>query len=511
MKHPDALPLPRLGDVTAGIVVACLLVPQALAYAELAGVPAHIGFAAATLPPIVAAFFASSPYLQTGPVALTALLTFGALSSLSTPRSAEYVGLAALLALVVGVCRIVIGAVQWGWIAYLMSPPMMMGFSSAAGLLIIASQLPAALGVTTTTTDVVGGALQALAHPSAWQAPALLATAVTIALALGGRVVHPLFPGVLIAIVVGLLLGRSTYYTAPLLGVLPIRLPSLGTSLPWVHLPDLILPGAIIAVLGSAEPAAIARLYAARERMRWDPNREFIAQGAANLASAFAGGFPVGGSFSRTSANHMAGGKTRWSGALTGVIVLAFVPALGLLSSLPRAVLAAIIIAASIKLVTIGQIVGLYRQAPAQAGVAGLTFVLTLLLAPRIEQAVMAGILLATAVHLRRELTIRTEARFDTESETLTLKPRGVLFFASAPALETTLLDQLARHPEARRLVLRLEHLGRIDYSGAMLIKNVAAEAIAAGLEVRIAGTPPQARRILDRVIGNDSELFGSG
>jgi SulP family sulfate permease len=139
-------PRVRSGDVIAGIGVAFVLIPQALAYADIVGVPPASGLYAATLPPIAAAIAASSPYLQTGPVAMTAFLTFGALGGLAEPGTAEYVGLAALLALVVGTLRLLIGLAGAGAVSYFISRPVLIGFTSAAALLIVASQLPAAVG-----------------------------------------------------------------------------------------------------------------------------------------------------------------------------------------------------------------------------------------------------------------------------------------------------------------------------------------------------------------------------
>lgn len=143
--RPALKPDPR--DLIAGLSVAVIAIPQALAYAELAGLPPSSGLYAAALPPIAAAVFASSPYLQTGPVAITGLLTFGALAPLSVEGSPHYIGLALLLAVVVGIARLAIGLVRAGFIANLMSHPVLLGFVPAAALFIIASQLPTALGV----------------------------------------------------------------------------------------------------------------------------------------------------------------------------------------------------------------------------------------------------------------------------------------------------------------------------------------------------------------------------
>ena len=127
---PPSRPVPA--DLLAGLSVAMVLIPQSMAYAELAGLPSHIGLFASALPPILAALFASSPYLQTGPVALTSLLTFGALASLADPGSADYVALAALLALMVGVTRLLLGVFRLGVVTYLMRDPVVAGFTSAA-------------------------------------------------------------------------------------------------------------------------------------------------------------------------------------------------------------------------------------------------------------------------------------------------------------------------------------------------------------------------------------------
>ena len=166
----------RIGrsDILAGISVALILIPQSMAYAELAGLPPHHGLYAAGLPLIAAAFLASSPYLQTGPVALTGLLTLGALVPLAPVGTAEYAKLAALLALVVGVARLAVGMLKAGWLVYLMSRSMMTGFLSAAAILILSSQLPGALGARVSPDlGVLQRAWFALSHPAGWEGTAI--------------------------------------------------------------------------------------------------------------------------------------------------------------------------------------------------------------------------------------------------------------------------------------------------------------------------------------------------
>jgi SulP family sulfate permease len=496
------VPRPQLGDVIAGVSVAFILIPQALAYAQLAGMPAQHGLYAAILPPIAAAFFASSPYLQTGPATVSSLLTLGALSVLAVPESPSFVQLAAVLAIVVGVVRVTFGLMRWGWVAYLMSQPVIVGFTSGAAILIIASQVPSALGVTGFEGGLLGRAMTVALHPEVWEPAAVGLSAVTILLVLAGRRFHPVFPGVLVAVVVGVGFSLLTRYTGPTLGVIPLGLPPMSLALPWTAMPALVLPGIVIALVGFAEPSAIARTYAVLDRKPWNPDREFVSQGVANLAAGISGGFPVGGSFGRSSVTRLAGARTRWNGAVAGVVVLAFLPFGRVLAPLPQAVLGAVVVAAVLRHMAMADLFRLWRFSIPQAAIGWVTFLLTLALAPRVDEAVIVGMGLAGAVHIWRELRVRVEVLY--ADGTLSLAPEGVLFFGSAPTLEEALVAALAAHPDATRLVLRLERLGRIDYTGAVALRNVIDEGERAGLAVELRNVPLPARGLVRRVIGRE-------
>lgn len=490
-----------VGDLVAGISVAFILIPQSLAYAELAGVPAFVGLFAAALPPVLAAPFASSRYLQTGPVAMTALLTFGALGGLGIqPATPEWIRLAALLAVMVGVLRVALGLLRGGVLAYLLSQPALLGFTSAAAILIVSSQLPTVLGVTAGEGGIVENAVGALTSPGEWQLWAVGISVVTVLLVEGGRRIHALFPGVLLAVVVGIAVGAWTGYDAPVVGSVPQGFPPFSLELPWGRVPELFVAAVVVALVGFAEPASIARTFAAADRERWDPDRELVSQGVANLASGISGGFPIGGSFSRTSVDKQAGGRTRWSGAVTGLAVLAFLPVAGVLEPLPRAVLAAIVVNAVVRLVRVADLVRLYSFSKPQTLVAWVTFAATLLLSPRIDQGVLVGIGLAILVHLWRELRVQIASEY--RDGVLILAPKGVLFFASAPPLEDRLLDLLADHPEVERLVLDLSGLGRVDYTGALALKGMLGDAAGGGVDVELVGIPPQSRGLLERTLG---------
>ncbi len=507
--HPEAYRARRFRpiDLIAGVTVALVLVPQSLAYAELAGMPAERGLYAAAIPLLVAAPLACSPYLQTGPVAITSLLTFGALSGMAQPGSDEYVALGLVLALIVGVIRLAIGLSRAGVIAYLMSQPMLIGFVPAATILIVASQLPEALGATAVDGGTLGRAWSVVIAPGTWQLPAAVMAAGALAAVFAGRRLHPLFPGVLAAAVAAILYSVFAGYDGSIVGTLSSGLPPVSFNLPWEQVSSLLVAGAVISVVGFAEAGSIARRFAAQDRVRWDPDREFVSQGAANVAAAFSGGFPVGGSFSRSSLNRLAGGYSRWSGAVTGVVVVMALFGAGVLENLPRAVLAAIVIAAVIPLVTPQRIVALWPLSRPAFLIAASTFAATLFFEPHVERGVLIGIGLSIAVHLWRELRIDLDIWI--EDLVLHARPRGVLWFGAAQALQDRLLAELADHRDVRRLVIHMDGLGRLDITGAIALREVRAEVEDSGVEWELADLSARDRRLAVGVIEDDARLGG--
>ncbi len=490
----------RVADLIAGLSVALVLVPQSMAYAELAGMPPHYGLYASAIPLILAAFFASSPYLQTGPVALTSLLAFAALTSVSTPGTPEYVGMAALLALVVGAVRVLIGVMGGGAISYLMSQPVLRGFTAAAAVLILGSQLPKVFGMAP-DGGVIEAVVATVSNPGAWDTQALIISGVTLVLMLGGKKLHPLFPGVLIAVIFGITYAALTGYSGPTIGQVPnVIVPPLSFDLPWARLPELLIPGSIIALVGFAEAASIAQAFAEQTRNPWDPSKEFTSQGVANLAAGVLSGFPVGGSLSRSAINKTAGAQTRWSGAITGVAVLLFLPFASVLSPLPLAVLGAIVVGAVLKLLDPRPLVTLWSQSRVQGLVGFVTFGTTLWLAPHIESAILIGIATALAVHVWREQAF--EVRAESRGRTLVLTPEGVIWFGSAPLFRRALVKALAERPFATRVVIDLSHVGRIDLTGALALKEVVERGREVDTQVVFAAIPPHAERILGKVCG---------
>ncbi len=488
---------PARGDLLAGVSVALVLVPQSLAYATIAGVDPVHGLYAAVAAPLAGAIVGSSPYLQTGPVAVTSLLTYGALAALGDPFTAQFALLAGLLAILVGLMRLAIGLLGGGPIAYLMSQPVVVSFTSAAAILIVSSQLPSLLGTEGGAGNPLVTALRALASPSQWSWTAILLGVGAMAVMLGGRRISGLFPGALVAVVAGTLWSWATDYGGSVVGDIDIDF-AVRTDLPWADLPELLLPALVIAIVGFAEPSAIARKYAAEDRTYWDSNREFMGQGLANLASGVAGGYPVGGSFSRTALNRLGGARTRWSGAFTGLAVAAILPFAFLLAPLPTAVLAGLVIAAVTSLVDVRSPALYWRWSRPQFAVGIVTAVGTLALAPHVEQGILLGVGTALAVHLWRELNVTVPSEL--EGDTLHVWPTGVLYFGSAPGVERAVTRLVAEHSELRRIVVHLERLGRVDLTGALMLRDVFDEVRSAGVEVELTDAKGHVARVLSRV-----------
>jgi SulP family sulfate permease len=402
-----SLPKPQSGDVVAGISVALLALPQGLAYAELAGMPAKYGLYAAAIPSLLAAIFASSPYLQTGPVALTALLTYGALESLEDPFTEGFVELAALLALLVGGIRFLLGVFRLGKIADLLTDAVILGFTNGAAILIVFSQLPKSLGVQNSDSGILRSGWDAITTPGLWQFGAITFSVLTILIVLGGRLFNRLFPGVLVAVVFGIIISHLIDYSGPVVGELSGGFVSLKFNFDWTSFGDLLLPSAIIAIVGFAEPTAIARTFSKQDGSNWSPSKEFISQGIANMASAFSSSFPVGGSFGRSSLNKIAGAKTPWSGAITGAVVLGLLPLSSLLSELPSAILGATVIWAVMKLIKPLEFFDLVRNEPEQALIAMGTLFATLVTAPRIDRGIVLGVLLSFIAYLLKKFQVK--------------------------------------------------------------------------------------------------------
>ncbi len=302
------------GDMVAGISVAMVMIPQAMAYAELAGLAPVFGLYAASLPPVVAAFFGSSRQLSTGPVAMAALISVATVAPLAPPGSDAFITYSITLALMVGLIRLALGFLRLGMLVNLLSAPVVAGFTSAAALIIVTSQLhhllgvPAALGSRGSGFHFAGvwQVLESAAERVHEPTVAMGLLAVVVILALGRWV--PQAPAVLVAVTLTTALSWLLAFEGNIVGEVPGGLPSLQLpAIDGAAVPNLVVGALTITLIGLLEAMSIAKTIATGTKQRLDINQELVGQGLANVAGSFLQSFAVSGSFSRSAINRPAG------------------------------------------------------------------------------------------------------------------------------------------------------------------------------------------------------------
>ena len=496
-------------DISAGLIVAILVIPQSLAYTLLAGLPAEMGLYASILPVVAYALVGSSMTLAVGPVAIAALMTASALQPLAHPGTLEYVQLATQLAFISGLMFLVFGALRLGFLAYFLSAPVVSGFVSGSAIVIALGQLKHILGVSapsSSTWVMVQGLWRALPHSNF----------TTLALGLGSMVflllarpfLAPTLRHLGLSHTTSDLLGRTAPIVTVLattslvawghwnvtqqvaiVGTVPAGLPALS----WVW-PDaatwsqLWLPALLISLVGFVGSVSVAQSFAMQRQQRIAPNRELWGLGLANIASALSGSYPVHGGLSRSVINFAAGAQTPLASLITasfmGVIIYFFTP---LFYYLPLAVLAASIMVAVFSLVDIATLKAswTYDKADALSLLATACGVIML--------GVEAGILMGVAWSLgvlvwrssRPHMAIvgrvpGTEHFRNIERHAvhtipglLALRVDESLFFANASALEERIESLVQANPSTRRLVLVCSAVNQIDATALGMLTDL--------------------------------------
>jgi sulfate permease, SulP family len=355
------------GDLIAGLTVWAVLIPEALAYASIAGVSPVVGLYAAPPALILYAAFGSSRHLIVGPMSATAALSAAAVADLTTGGPDEVLAFTGVLALMTGLFAVTAGLLRLGFLANFISEPVLKGFIIGLALTIIIGQVPKLLGIEKEEGDFFEQLWGVITHLGDTHGLTLLVGALSLAVVLGIRRFTPAVPGSLVAVILGVTAVKLFDLAdegIEIVGDIASGLPELGTP-DGVGAADYLRSAAAaggIMLVGFAEGLGAAKTYAAREHYEIDANRELLGLGAANLGSGLASGMVVNGSLSKTAVNGSAGAKSQVSGlvvaALT-VITLLFLT--GLFEDLPEATLAAVVIAAVIELVDFGALVGFYH------------------------------------------------------------------------------------------------------------------------------------------------------
>ncbi len=394
-------------DLIAGITVALVLIPQSMAYAQLAGLPTYYGLYAAFLPVMIAALWGSSSQLGTGPVAVVSLLTATAVAQFAEIGSPEFISLAIMLAFLVGAFQFLLGVFRLGVIVNFLSHPVIVGFTNAAALIIAFSQLSQILGVPMPRSEhFLVDVWDVVMQMGGTHIPTLLFGLTAFAIMWFLKKKYPKVPRVLIAVVATILVSWVIGFQemgGKIVGKIQEGLPSF--AMPTFNMTifwEMVISAMVISLIGFIEAISIAKAMATKTKEHIDPNQELIGQGLANIIGSMTQAYPASGSFSRSAVNLNAGAKTGMSSVYTAVIVMITLLFLTpLLSHLPKAVLAAVIMMAVLEFINFKAIKDAWQISKHDGIAAIVTFVATLGFAPHLEKGILLGAGLAILPHRR--------------------------------------------------------------------------------------------------------------
>ncbi len=523
-------------DAMAAAIVTIMLVPQSLAYAMLAGLPAKYGLYASILPLLAYAVLGTSRTLAVGPVAVVSLMTASAAGAIAAQGSEGYILAAILLALISGVMLVAMGIFRLGFLANFLSHPVISGFISASAILIAAGQAKHILGLkvsgenlydivaslagqitdTNLYTLALGGSTLAFLYFVRLRLKSLL---VALRLpAYAADIIVKAGPVVAVAGTIGLVVAFDLGARGvALVGEIPQGLPAL--SFPAIDLAmvkELAVPALLISLIGFVESVSVAQTLASKRRQRIVPDQELIALGAANIASAASSGFPVTGGFARSVVNHDAGAQTPAAGILTAIgITLTALFLTPYLAALPQATLAATIIVAVLSLVDITVPRRIWRYSKIDFIAMAATILGTLFIG--VETGVVLGIALSLLLHLYRTSRphvavvgnvpgtehFRNVERHAVETvpEVLTIRVDESLYFANTRFLEDRIAELVAARPKLRHVVLMCSAINAIDASALESLEEIDHRLKDAGITLHLSEVKGP---VMDRLLRTD-------
>ena len=505
----------------AALIVTLMLIPQSLAYALLAGVPAQMGLYASILPLIGYALFGSSRILAVGPVAVVSLMTAAAAGQVAGGDSGAYLAATVILALLSGVFLVAMGLLRLGWVANLLSHSVISGFITASGLLIAASQLKHLLGIPMQGDTLWALGLSAFHQRAGVNGATVLMGAAALLFLLWARgplkrllartTLPPLLAdllakagpvlaviGTTVAVAASDLRSRGVAVVGDVPGGLPaLSLPAFDAGV-WGQL---ALPALLISLIGFVESVSVAQTLAAKRRQRVDSNAELVGLGAANLASGVSGGFPVTGGFSRSVVNFDAGARSPMAGVFTaGGIALTALFFTPWFYYLPKATLAATIIVAVLTLVDLGALRRAWRYS--KADFTAMLVTLAGVLLAGVEIGVLAGVGAALALHLWRtsqphmaELGqmpgtehFRNVRRHPviTSPRVLSIRVDESLYFANARRTEDAIYDRALHCDGRHHVVLLCSAINHIDASALDSLESLNRRLLDAGVTLHL-------------------------
>ncbi len=508
------------GDVRAGLTVGVMLIPQGMAYAVLAGVPPIYGLYASLAPLAAYPFLGTSRHLAVGVNAPIMVIVAAGLTPLAATGSPEYVALAVLLTALSGLLLLGMGAAQLGFVANLLSRPVIAGFTAAAALIILFSQLGNLLGVELSRTQFIHVMVMDAWHgldETSWASVAM--STACIAALFAFRRWTRIFPGELTVLAAATLatwlLGLGDRGVL-LVGEVPSGLPSL--AVPDLGLEEAGRLGTTVVALALVQfmsAVSLGRVFSARYRYTIDPNQELLAVGSANFFGSLFQSIPVSGSFSRTAVNEQAGARTPVSNVvaagLIGVTLLFLTP---LFRFLPMPALGAVIVVAAVGLIDVRELRNLFRTKPSDGWVALLTFASTLVLG--IQEGILIGVVgavlkilyrisrpyVAELGHLPATRSFRSVDRFE-EAEPLDriliLRVEAGFSFFNAKFFREYVLEKSREDTRIRAVILDGLSINYLDTTAVEALEEVVGTLREWGIEIHFTGLTGPVRDVVER------------
>lgn len=505
------------GDLTAGITIAVLLIPQGMAYAMIAGLPPVTGLYASIIPVAIYAIMGTSRQLSVGPVAIVSLMVASSLSELHLTQE-DYITHAIFLSLISGILLLLMGLFRTGFLDNFLSHSMISGYTSAAAIIIGMSQLKHLTGVKIQDNHIIFVTLyETIKHIDEIKWPALITGLVSIGIICLLKNINKKIPGALIAIILGM---SAVYYgglsgSISVIGDVPKGFPPFHVpELDFKVIPNLFLVALTIGVVGFMESISVAKAIAARTRHNIDANRELIALGLSNIGGAFFSAYPATGGFSRTAVNYEAGARTGVASLITaGVIAITVAFFTPFLYYIPRTCLAAVIMVAVIGLIDIKGAIHTFRVKRKDGYVLVITFLTTLLIG--VEQGILTGVITSLALFIWRTARphvavlgkipdsddiYRNVERFP---EVITWPHIGILrvdaslYFANAKFLENKIIQLLSEKKEMKYFILDGSGINDIDASAEETLRGLVSNLKTQGCEFYIASLKGPVRDVM--------------
>lgn len=481
-------------DLIAGLTVAVILLPQAIAFALIAELPPEMGIYAAVVAAFVGALWGSSNQVHTGPTNAISLLVLSGLLAVADAGSAEFILAASVMALLAGIIQFLLGMARLGVLVNFVSHSVIVGFASAAGVLIAIKQLKPLFGLEFSSHDLIENVQQLFVNLTDLNPATTVIGVGTIIFMFVLKRINDRLPAALICMIIASILvavfGLADQGVATI-GELLRSLPPL-TSFEQVNL-DLVsnvVTGALaVAAIALVETTAISRSIATQTGQRLDSNQEFVGQGLANIAVGIFSGYPVAGSFSRSAVNFKSGAQTRLSAVFSGIFVLIALFTLGPLGRyLPTSALAGVLIVTAWGMVNRTEIMRITRGARYDAIIMWITFVATLFL--HIEFAVLLGILFSFAFYIMNSSVPQVESVLPDETfkhftplgerkgcpQLAIINISGDLYFGAVMHVEEQILAHMDANPQQRYVMLRLHQVNQIDFSGIHMLELLASK-----------------------------------